>query len=36
LYHDATGVSELREELDAVQAELAEAEQEWNARAERE
>ena len=36
LYHDATGVSELREEFDAVQAELAEAEQEWNARAERE
>jgi len=36
LYHDPAGVSELREEFDAVQAELAEAEQEWNARAERE
>jgi ATP-binding cassette subfamily F protein 3 len=36
LYHDPTAVSDLREEFESAQAELAEAEQEWNTRAERE
>jgi ATP-binding cassette subfamily F protein 3 len=36
LYHEPAAVTGLREEFETVQAELAEAEQEWNARAERE